>query len=69
VGGGGRDGWGRRTDRVVVAEAEAEAVGLVEVEGVGVEDLDVHLPLFEVVGGDEGYTWWEGLLDLGRRRC
>jgi hypothetical protein len=48
--GGGRDGWGRRTDGVVVAEAEAEAVGLVEVEGVGVEDLDVHLPLFEVVG-------------------
>lgn len=40
----------RRTNGVVLAEAEAEAVGLVEVEGVGVEDLDVHLPLFEVVG-------------------
>ena len=52
------------TDRIVGAEAEAEAVGLVFVEGVGVEDSDVHLPLFEVVGVDERYAWGKTLLYL-----
>ena len=42
-----------RTDWVVVAEDEGEAEDLVGVYRVGVEDLDVHLPFFEVVGFDE----------------
>lgn len=37
-----------RTDGVFVAESELEAVGLVLVEWVLVQDLDVHLPLFQV---------------------
>lgn len=56
---GGFEGGGKGTDWVVVVEAEAEAVDLVEIQGVVVQDLDIHLPFFEVVGGDEGYAWWE----------
>lgn len=37
---------------VVIAEAETETVCLVEIEGVAVEDSDVHLPFFEVGSGD-----------------
>ena len=52
-GGGKRGGMGKGgTYWVVVAEAETETVCLVEVEGVGVEDSDVHLPFFEVGSGD-----------------
>ncbi len=50
---------------VVVAETEAETKCLVEVDGVGVQDADVHLPFFEVVGRDEADAWGEGLVDLG----
>ena len=56
---GGVEGGGKGTDWVVVVEAEAKAVDLVEIQGVVVQDLDIHLPFFEVVGGDEGYAWWE----------
>ena len=37
---------------VIVTKTEAEAVGLVEVEWVGVEYFDVHVPFFEVGGRD-----------------
>ena len=50
--GRGGEGKGRRTYWVVIAEAETETVCLVEIEGVGVEDSDVHLPFFEVGSGD-----------------
>ncbi len=79
AGGIGSGERGRDTDGVFVGEAEAQAVGLVEVDGVGVEDLDVESPFFEVGGGDEGYAggqvrvdlWggrsWVRLLGFGRR--
>lgn len=51
---------------VVVTETETETKCLIEVDGVGVQDADVHLPFFEVVGGDEADAWGEGLVDLGR---
>lgn len=64
AGGGGDEHDLGGLDGVVVGEAEAEPVVLVEVEGVGVEDADVELPFLQVVGGDEGDAWGEGLLDL-----
>ena len=54
-----------RLDGIAVREAEAQAVDLVEVEGVGVEDADVHLPFLQVVGFDECYAGREGLVNLG----
>ena len=45
-------------------EAEPVLVGG-GVEGV-VEDGHVHLPFAEIGGGDEGYAWWEGAVELGR---
>ena len=41
-----------------------EAVGFVVVERVVVEDLDVHEPLLEVVGLDEGDSRGEVTLEL-----
>lgn len=64
VGGEFWRGTGKGTYGIITAEAETQTECLVQVDGVGVEDLDVHLPFFEVVGGDEGYAWWEGLVDL-----
>lgn len=61
----GQSGDGGCTYGVVVAETEAETKCLVEVDGVGVQDADVHLPFFEVVGRDEADAWGEGLVDLG----
>ena len=52
------------TDWVVCAKAEAESVTLVFVKGVGIEDLDVHFPLFQVVCVDERYAWGKPLLYL-----
>ena len=42
---------------------------MVEVDGVGVEDLDVESPFFEVGGGDEGYAGGEVGGDLGVEGC
>ena len=54
-------------DRVVVGEAEAEAVGLVCVNRVtAIEDTDVHVPFTQVQGRDQGQSRWEGPeLELG----
>jgi len=60
--GGGREGQESDLggfDRVVGGELEAEAVGLIRVEGIIVKDLDVHEPFGEVVGFHE--------LDAGRQ--
>jgi hypothetical protein len=58
-------GWEqRRTDWVVGAEVKVEAVGLVEVEGVVVEDADVDLPVLEVVGATEDDARWGAVLEL-----
>lgn len=57
-------GWRGPTDGVLVAEAELEAVGLAFVQRVVVKDLDVHRPLFEVLGGDKGDAWRGGLVQL-----
>lgn len=46
-------GGRRGTYWVIITEDESEAVGLVLVEGVGVEHAEVHFPLLEVVGVDE----------------
>lgn len=64
-GDGGEDDFGG-FDGVGGAEHEAEAVGVGgRVEGV-VEDAEVHLPLAQVGGGDEGDAGREGgRLDLG----
>lgn len=59
--------WGGRiTDGIVRAEAEAQPVGLAEVEGIRVKDADVHLPFFEIVGGGEAYAGGEVLMNLER---
>ena len=50
--GGGGKGEEGGTYWVVVAKAETKTVCLVEVEGVAVEDSDVHLPFCEVGSGD-----------------
>lgn len=52
------------TYRVIIAEAEAKAECLVEVKWVGIENTNVHLPFFEVIGGDEADAWWERLVDF-----
>ena len=53
-----------RFDRVGAGECEAQAVDVGWwVDGV-VEDADVHGPFAQVGGGDEGYAWGEGALDL-----
>ena len=60
-------GRGRRvfhTDGVFVAEAESEAVNLVLVEGVVVQDTQVYMPLFEVGRRDDGYAWWHVTVHL-----
>jgi hypothetical protein len=38
------------TDWIFLSEGEFQAIGLVLVERVVVQDFDVHLPFFEVVG-------------------
>ena len=48
------------TDGIVFREAETQAVGLVGVERVAVEHLNIHLPFGKVRGGNEGYAGWEG---------
>lgn len=54
----------RRLDRVGGRESEAQPVEVCgRVERV-VQHGDVHLPFFQVWGGDEGYAWGEGALDL-----
>ena len=35
-----------------------------QVDGVGVKDADIHQPVFEVVGADEGDAGGKRLLDL-----
>lgn len=53
-----------RLDGVGGREGEAQAVEVCgRVERV-IEDGDVELPFFQVGGGDEGYAWGEGALDL-----
>lgn len=69
---GGRGAIGgeerKSTDGVVGAEAEAKTIGVVQVQRIGIQDTDVHLPFFEVVGGDEANAWREGLLDLDKKK-
>lgn len=52
------------TDGVAVAEHEFETVGLISVERVVVQDLDLHLPYFQVIGGMEEDTWREMVVQL-----
>lgn len=52
------------TYRIIIAESKAETESLVEIEGVVIENTDVHLPFFEVVGGDEADAWRKGFIDL-----
>lgn len=65
---GARGGWEPNgsivTNWISGAETKTESVGFVEVERVGVEDTNVHLPFLVVVGRDEADAWREGLVDL-----
>jgi len=54
----------RRFDGIVLAELKLQPVGLVLVQRIIVEDLDVHVPFFEVVGRDERYAWRGVLMQL-----
>ena len=49
------DNFGR-LDRIILAESQFEAVGLVLVERIVVQDTNVYDPLLIVLGGDEGYA-------------
>lgn len=52
------------TNWITRTKTEAESVGFIKVERVGVEDAKVHLPFFVIVGGDEADAWRKGLVDL-----
>lgn len=58
----------KRTDGVGSTEFEFQAKGLVHVNRICVEDLDVEEPLLEAFGGYEGDSWWEVAVDL-RGKC
>lgn len=62
-GGGGATEW-VDTNWIARTKTKSESVSFIEVEGVGVEDAEVHLPFFVVFGGDEADAWREGLVDL-----
>ncbi len=53
-----------RTDWVAAAKPEAQAEDFIQVDWIGVQDPNVHLPFFEVVCRDETDAWWEVLMDL-----
>ena len=54
-----------RTNGIFVAELEAQAEGVVRVDGVGsVEDLNVHVPFLEVWGRGESYAWGQVFVNL-----
>ena len=55
---------GSCTNGVVLGEEEGEAEDLVCVDGVGIEDADVHLPFSEVVGFDQLDSWGKFLFGL-----
>lgn len=58
-------GWKEKdTDGIFLAEGEFKTVDLVLVQRVVVEDADVHLPFFEVVGFGEGDSRGEMALHL-----
>lgn len=61
---GGETEW-LCTNWITRTKTEAESVGFIEVERVGVKDAKVHLPFFIIVGGDEADARRKGLLDLG----
>lgn len=52
------------TDGVVGAESEFEAIDLVHIERVVVENFDIHLPLFEIVRRGYADAWWEVFVNL-----
>lgn len=56
-------GWGR-TDGVRGRELELQTVGLIQVEGVLVEDPDVEEPFFKVVRGHQLDPGREVVVDL-----
>ena len=54
-----------RIDRVFVVEAEAQAKGLMSIDGMRViENTHVKIPLVEIGRGDERDAWGERLVDL-----
>jgi len=65
LGAGDEDDFGD-FDGVVAREAEAQAEGLREVDGVRIQDLDVHVPFGEVGRGDEGDAGGEGGVHFGK---
>lgn len=67
-GGEGKEGGSDCTNWITRTKAEAESVGFIEVERIGVQDAEVHLPLFVIICGDQADTGREGLVDLVRGR-
>lgn len=53
------------TDWVAATEAKSETKYFVQVDWVGIEDANVHLPFFEIVCWDKTDAWREILMDLG----
>ena len=60
--GGGSDWLG--TNWITRTKPEAESVGFIEIERIGVQDAKVHLPFFVIICGDQADTRREGLVDL-----
>ena len=54
----------RNTYGVVTAKSETEAIRLIHVQWIRVQDANIHFPLFEVGSGDKVDTWGKRLLDL-----
>ena len=52
------------TYRVITAKSEAEAVCLILVKWICIQNANIHFPLFEVGGGDKVDAWGKRLLDL-----
>lgn len=59
---------GLLTYRVLGSESEHQSEGLVEVEGIVVENFDIEVPCLEVVGRYEGDASWQALSHLHDRR-
>ena len=45
-------------DGILGTETELQSVGLALVDGVGVDDLDVHEPGLEVISLNKRNAWW-----------
>lgn len=54
---------------VLRTESEHQSEGLVEVKRIFIEDFDVEVPCFKVVGRHEGDASWKAAGNLHNKGC